>query len=133
MGFRKGSVEKAGLLEVFSPSSKKDARRLASNTTVVDVAAGTVLCRQGEVPREVFVIVEGSVEVSRPSGPVAVLGVGEVFGELALLQEIPYRRADVVAETQSRLFVMSAREFAYLRDTVAPFRDWMKRVVKERS
>jgi CRP/FNR family transcriptional regulator, cyclic AMP receptor protein len=43
------------------------------------------------------------------------MGPGEVFGELALLDQAP-RSATVTADSEMRLLVLNAREFATLLD-----------------
>ena len=73
--------------------------------------AGTVVIREGD-PGETFYIVEsGSVEVSRGGQPIRTLGaVGDGFGEIALLRDIP-RTATVTAITDTVLLTLGRREF----------------------
>jgi HEAT repeat protein len=68
------------------------------------------LCREGETGDELFVLVEGTVEVSkRTDGTPRVLRTlhsGEHLGELAIVREQP-RSADVRALTEARTLVLS--------------------------
>jgi CRP-like cAMP-binding protein len=59
----------------------------------------------------------GSLTVKRNGKKVTTLGVGSMVGELSLLDHGP-RTASVVTETDSNLFVIDARSFAGVLDTV---------------
>ncbi|MGB8861635.1 MAG: cyclic nucleotide-binding domain-containing protein [Ilumatobacteraceae bacterium] len=72
--------------------------------------AGAALVRQGQTGREFGVIVDGIAVVSIGQRVVARLGVGDFFGEIALLDR-EERTANVVAETDLVALVCSAREF----------------------
>jgi non-specific serine/threonine protein kinase len=63
--------------------------------------AGTMLMREGEQDRRFGVIIEGEVEVSVKGKRIAMLGPGEVVGEMAYLDVYEGRRcATVVSATQ---------------------------------
>ncbi len=64
--------------------------------------AGDVIVEEGEDGRECFVVVEGSVAVTRNGEEVALMAAGAAVGELALLDPGP-RTATVVARTPVRL------------------------------
>lgn len=81
------------------------------------VPAGTVLCQQGERESELYLVLEGEVEVvvsddeDRASVQfLAVLGRGEAFGLTALIDGRP-RMASCVARAPSALLVMSRDRF----------------------
>ena len=88
---------------------------LQSLATPLRVAAGRVLCREGEVGREFFVIGEGEAAVTVAGHEVAVLGPDDFFGELALLDGAP-RNATVTALTPMEVHVLNRAEFATLLD-----------------
>jgi NADH:ubiquinone reductase (H+-translocating) len=72
---------------------------------------GEAIVRQGQVGRELFVILKGEVEVSVDgSGTLARLGEREVFGERALLEDT-CRSATVRATRASDVRVLSRAEF----------------------
>jgi CRP-like cAMP-binding protein len=100
---------------LFGELSRKEIGELAKLTEDLDVAPGKVLCKEGAIGREFFVIMEGEVEVSRGGQPVATLGSGEFVGEIALLEDVP-RTATVTAKTPLRFFVMTRRSFHRLLD-----------------
>jgi CRP/FNR family transcriptional regulator, cyclic AMP receptor protein len=100
---------------LFDSLSRKDLTQLARVAEDLEVAPGTVLCKEGEIGREFFVIVDGKVKVTRKGRRVAMRGSPDFLGEIALLEELP-RTATVTAETSVRLFVLTGKDFRYLLD-----------------
>lgn len=100
-------------LSLFSSCRPDELRRIARLVDEVVVPPGTVLCRQGVVAREAFVVVAGRVAVSVSGRHVAVLGSGELVGETALLTG-GARTATVVTLVPTRVFVIEARRFSSL-------------------
>jgi len=75
---------------------------------------GTVLFREGDEGREMFVVNAGSVTISKRVGEVekilSRLGAGEFLGEMAILNNKP-RSATAVCDEDCRLLVIDARTF----------------------
>jgi GNAT superfamily N-acetyltransferase len=103
-------LDELARIDLFRALRPRQLHALAGLTTEVDAARGAVLCREGEIGREWFVVLDGHATVSIADDPVAVIGPGGFFGELALLTGEP-RVATVTAATDMRLIVMSRREF----------------------
>lgn len=89
---------------------RDDVDTFASLGDRVGVEAGRVLARAGEFGREAFVIVRGRVAVRRDGEQVALLGPGDVAGELAVTGAIR-RNADLVAATDAELIVFDSASF----------------------
>ena len=104
----------------FSACSRKDLRKVAKSSEDRRVAAGTTIVKEGENGSEFFVILDGTVCVSREGRKVATLGPGSGFGELALLVDAP-RNATVVADTDVGLVVVGQHEFEGLLDEAPGF------------
>ena len=118
-------------LPMFAGLSRRALARVDSLLTPVVFNDGDVLCQEGKLGREAFVIVSGEVEVSRGAEHLATLGEGSVVGELALLGHGP-RTATVTAAGLVQALVMSAQEFAsVLAEPVVA--DEVRRVAAERS
>jgi CRP-like cAMP-binding protein len=98
---------------LFEDLSRKELVQLARASENLEVAPGKVLCNEGEVGQEFFVIIDGKVEVTRKGKRAAMRGGGEFVGEIALLEETP-RTATVTAKTPLRLFVLTRKDFRHL-------------------
>jgi CRP-like cAMP-binding protein len=105
--------EKLDLLHripLFAGFDRQHLERLGMLTDEVDVPAGKVLIRQGELGDDLMIIYSGLVAVERNGERVNKLGPGEFFGEIALLERGP-RTATVTAETPCRLLVINHHDF----------------------
>ena len=100
---------------LFADLSRKELIQLARLTDDAEVPDGKVLCREGDLGREFFVLVEGSVEVATKGRRVATLGAGDFVGEISLLEPTP-RTATVTAKTPLRLFVLTPKDFRRMLD-----------------
>src|SRR5262249_8499545 len=99
-------------IELFADCSDRELAEVMRFATVLDVPAGRILTRQGDVGRECFVTTEGGTSIER-NGIVSLPTQGEVIGELALLDHAP-RTATVTTSAPTRVLVMSQREFTSL-------------------
>ena len=89
---------------LFSDLSKKELTQLARMSDDMEIEAGHVLCREGQTGREMFVIVDGEVEVTRKGKPVKRRGGYEVFGEIAESIDSPANlRPEHCAEVRARV------------------------------
>ncbi len=108
-------VEALKRIPLFENLSRKELVELAKVTEDVEVPEGKVLCKEGELGREFFVIVEGEAEVTRRGKRLATDTVGDFFGEIALLENTK-RVATVTAKTPLRFFVLTSPDFRHLLD-----------------
>jgi CRP/FNR family cyclic AMP-dependent transcriptional regulator len=97
-------------LDLFSGLSKRELEEVAQLTDEVDVDAGRVLGREGDIAYEFFVIEDGTASVEVDGQHVADLGPGEWFGEIGLLAA-DRRTATVTAKTPMRLAVIFGPNF----------------------
>ena len=104
---------------LFSTSSAKDLRTIRKALEEVTVPPGRLLCEQGTIGQEFFLIVAGQASVKRNNRKVATLGPGQYFGELALLDRRP-RSASVTSDTDMTLLVLGQRQFNGILDSVPP-------------
>jgi CRP-like cAMP-binding protein len=104
-------MRKLAQLDLFAGCDGRQLRAIDSSCTEVAVAPGRVLCAEGDIGREFFVLTHGSVKVSRDGDPLAYLRSGDWFGEIALTSGAGRRIATVVTTAASRVLVFDPREF----------------------
>jgi CRP-like cAMP-binding protein len=95
---------------LFSGVDAPDLAAVAERAVEVDFPAGHVIARKGEIGTGFFLVVSGSVRVIRGGADVAVLGPGEFFGELSVLDGQP-RVAQVVAAEPTRCLALASWDF----------------------
>jgi CRP/FNR family transcriptional regulator, cyclic AMP receptor protein len=98
---------------LFEGLSKRELTELARRSEDMELDAGTVLCREGDVGQEFFVILDGEVEVKRKGKRIGTRGAGDFIGEIALLEDIK-RTATVTAKTPLHVFVLTRPAFQHL-------------------
>ena len=103
-------LEILGSVELFASLPAPELEGLAARLVEVKAAPGTAVVREGEIGHHLYVIEDGEVEVSRGGRPVATLGPGDYFGEIALLRHVP-RTATVVAKTPATLLSLEREGF----------------------
>ncbi|MEX0699922.1 MAG: cyclic nucleotide-binding domain-containing protein [Acidimicrobiia bacterium] len=118
-------------IPLFSHLSRKELDTVARHADEVDIEAGQVLAREGEVAREFFVIKEGTATVTQNGAVVNHLGPGDFFGEIGLL-ETPRRVATVVSDTPMRLIVMFGPEFTLVDSEIAEIDRAIRKAIGER-
>jgi CRP/FNR family cyclic AMP-dependent transcriptional regulator len=100
---------------LFAHLDRRSLDQLAMTVDEVDVRAGTVLMTEGRSGSEFFVIVEGTVDISRGGQQLATLAAGDFLGEIALIDHGP-RTATATATSACRLLVLAHREFDTMID-----------------
>ena len=108
-------IESLKRAPLFEDLSRKELVQLARLTDDVEVPAGKVLCKEGDLGLEFFVLVDGKVDVARNGRRVATLGAGDFVGEISLLEPTP-RTATVTAKTALRFFVLTPKAFQQVLD-----------------
>jgi MFS family permease len=95
---------------IFEPLGPASIERVARNLVPVQADPGTIVIREGDTGDRFYVIEDGEVEVSRHGEPLAKLGPGDFFGEIALLRNVP-RTATVTASRFASLRSLDRAHF----------------------
>ena len=95
---------------LFRACNDKELAHIAALCDVVQMDEGTVLCEEGKVGGEFFVVADGKATATLRSQLLATFGPGSFFGEMSLLDHGP-RAATVTAESDMTLLVLDPRSF----------------------
>ena len=107
---RGADVELLQRTSIFGPLPYVTLRRLAASLGEHHALDGEAIVTQGEPGELVYVIAAGRVLVSRDGRTIRELGSGDVFGELALMLDVP-RTATVTALQPVRLRTLAREPF----------------------
>ncbi len=105
-------------LYFFRGLSEEDLARIAAVSREERYATAGLICREGTPADRFFIIIDGSVEVwkdwgEREADMLAVHKAGHLFGEMALIDELP-RSATVVAREPTRLLSVGRDDFHHI-------------------
>ena len=103
-------VDRLARVPLFKDLSRRDLEFLASRVDEVDLKPGQTVIREGQPTESFFILVKGSVNVTRAGKPAARLGPGDFFGEIGMLDKGP-ATATVVAEGPVDAMVLSHAQF----------------------
>jgi signal transduction histidine kinase len=108
-------------IPLFANMPEADLNRIWHIVEELELPAGQQLFEEGSAGDRVYVIREGQLEVIKISSGrevlLAVRGPGDVIGEMSLMLEEAPRMATVRARSDSRLMVISQRQFNQLLDS----------------
>jgi len=110
IGVRDDDIGLLRAVSMLNPLPLPAIEQLARGLEPLDVLAGQVVFRQGDVGDRYFVIESGEAEVIGDGQVVATLGRGVGFGEIALLRRTR-RTATVRATTELRLRALRSDRF----------------------
>ncbi len=106
-------VELLRAVPLFGGCSERELQQIASIADELSFREGIVLTKQGHPGREMFVLLEGTVDVVRDDELVNRLGPGDFVGEGALMLSKP-RNATITATSPIRALVITHSNFTRL-------------------
>jgi len=92
---------------------------------------GEVIFRAYDMGAEMYVVIEGEVDLTFESGAVETLGPGEPFGEMSLIDQSP-RTATATAKTECKLAVIPERRFLFMVAQAPQFALQIMKVMADR-
>jgi CRP-like cAMP-binding protein len=122
---------------LFRPFPRLSQRDLLRRFTSHDVAPGTVVIREGEQGRGLFVVLSGELDVSRrgPDAqpvPLGGLRTGEVFGEMAILRNAA-TTATVVCVRQATVLFLAREYVARIVAAVPEIKSYLEALAEDRE
>jgi hypothetical protein len=103
---REAADDHRSMLEALSEDT---VRKLSDKGFLMDVAAGQLLTEKGLTQREIFVILDGAFEVHDGDRRLALLGPGEVIGEIGFFGTSGRRIASVTAASDGQVLALRRR------------------------
>lgn len=93
--------------------------------------AGEYIFKAGDEGHEFYVVRAGKAAVRLGNRTLEVLGEGEIFGEMALIDSAP-RSADVIAETDCVVVPVGEKQFLFMTSEAPYFALSLMRVLVQR-
>ena len=100
---RQAAGDHPSMLESLSEDT---VRKLSDRGFLLDISAGQLLTEKGLTQREIFVILDGAFEVHDGDRRIAVLGRGDVIGEVGFFGTSGRRMASVTAASDGQVLVL---------------------------
>lgn len=119
-------------LTIFRGVPREELGLVARLADVVRFNDGDLVFRQNEDGNDLYVVMDGTVMIRRHGKLVAVLGRGEVAGELTVIDHLP-RAADAVARGEVRCLRINGDDLLKLVDTRPVFARGLIRVLTRRA
>ncbi len=104
------AVDALKKVPLFEDLDSRELQDIANSMRERRVAAGDVVLEQGAAGAGFFVVDQGMAEVTVDGDPVATIGPGDYFGEIALLTGSD-RTATVTAQTDMLCYGLTTWDF----------------------
>jgi putative ABC transport system ATP-binding protein len=124
-------------VELFKNLTPTEIANVAERTKKRRYKSGEVIIRQGETGEEFFLVASGNVAVmsqqsAEPDRRMTTLGVGNFFGERALITG-ERRNATIVADDDVETYVLGKEDFRMAMEFSASFKDQLIRTYFQRQ
>jgi CRP-like cAMP-binding protein len=125
-------------MSFFTGLSMGELERFIGITSLYEFDAGRTIFKKGDVGDALYIVHTGGVRVLSkpfflwPAKTIATLGPGEVFGEMALIDQ-PYRTATVKTAGPAKLFVLLVAEFNRLLNENPEFARQLRQMASTRA
>jgi CRP-like cAMP-binding protein len=126
------TVEELATVPAFTLLSAPELSALAATAERMDVpAAGIELAREGDFGHSVFVVLQGTAEVTIDGTAVRDLTAGDAFGEIAVLAS-GRRTASVTSKTPMTLITLFKRDIWKLEQQNPAFGEQLRKLTELR-
>jgi CRP-like cAMP-binding protein len=125
-------VERLRRLPLFGELDYHDLSTLAHHVGETEAPEGHVLFEQGSIPYEMFVVEEGTAEVTIDEEAVGTIGPGDVVGEIALLR-LQRRMATVRVTSPLRAVTVSADDLQIIEEEMPEIAGYLRSIMTARE
>jgi CRP-like cAMP-binding protein len=91
---------------------------MAIEKCINEYAAGDVIFEEGSTGRELYVVLDGTVEIAKMNGAskttIVTLGKGEFFGEMAVIDGSARSATAIAAAASTKVMRINHARFVYL-------------------
>ncbi len=121
-------------IPIFKKAPENFKQEVALNFRSMVFSPGDIVCREGEIGREMYFIIQGELEVVSGDGKkvIAILRDGNFFGEISLFKNSP-RTASVKAVTYSDLYILEKKNFEQILSRFPSVAEQLHAVANERN
>lgn len=102
-------------MPLFAHCTERELRAVAAATRPRRLDTDAVLFREGDPGDELYLLISGRMRIERNGAPLAVLGPGSNFGEMAMLDERTRSAAAIAAEPCELLVIHRDAFFQLLK------------------
>ena len=97
-------------IELFSNLTNDDIFNIAKIANIENFIKNEIIFEKGEEGDAMYIVIDGSVSIFNGNNEIAILGAGECFGELALLDGEP-RSTSIKSIDDTIVIKISKEEF----------------------
>ncbi len=97
-------------VELFHGLSTSDIAKIVSHSMTIRIGEGETIFYKGTTGNQLYVVLSGQVAILDGKERIATLSLGDMFGEMALVNEEP-RSATAVAIEPCHLFMLNETTF----------------------
>jgi len=118
-----GKPRLASFAQGLFPSNIRQAANLAGGDMAIEkcineYGVGHVIFEEGSTGRELYVVLDGQVEIAKMNGSdktvIVTLGKGEFFGEMAVIDGSSRSASAIAAAPETRVMRINHARFVYL-------------------
>jgi CRP/FNR family cyclic AMP-dependent transcriptional regulator len=125
-------VDRLRRLPLFEELDHHDLSTIAHHVGETTLEEGQILFEQGSIPYEMFVVEEGTADVTTDDEVVGRIGPGDVVGEIALLR-FQRRMATVRVTSPMRAVTVSADDLQVLEEEMPEIAGQLRSIMSARE
>lgn len=97
-------------IDLFSSFDTNELESFATALEEIQITAGTVLCSEGDPGQDMFILLDGTLQIFKDKRAITTIQPIDYIGEMSIIEKKP-RSATVIASTPARLFRITSAQF----------------------